>query len=342
MAVYPARAGIAKMPESGIRAFDIGRDLRPVAELIANAFAHELDQRGTSALREMRVMSHFGSVIKLVNRSTGEFDDYFGGFIWMEEGKVVGNVTVQRAERSGSRWQIANVAVAPAYRGRGISRQLMERALAHIVDEGGKFAVLQVYENNHVARSLYQGLGFEEMSGAVELRLNRAPLLEFQGSESGIEAARIPNFYSFSVNHWQPLYELANSQLGDQSQWWRAIRRTDFQLTFEQQLGEWFWQSIGSQRIFRRCIQTHQRFDAALILTASRWQGTHKLQMWVRPENYGKYEAQLLHWIFDILQDYPRLPVHITMSKGHQAGLELFQQAGFKQHRTLLTMRKEM
>lgn len=334
MAVYPASAGLNKIADNGIRPFDIGQDLRPVAELIANAFAHELDQRGISALREMRVMSHFSSVIKILNRSTGEFDDYFGGFVWVEEGKVVGNVTVQRAERSGGRWQIANVAVAPIYRGRGISRQLMQRALNHIRDEGGKHAVLQVYENNFVARSLYQSLGFEEIGGIVDLEMDRVPIMT--------TTEKVPNFYSFSSNHWQPLYELASNQLGSQSQWWRAVRRADFQLTFEQQMGEWLSHKIGRQQIFRRCIQTHQRFEAALILTAARWRGQHKLQLWVRPENYGKYEDKILQWVFKTLQEYPRWPIHVALSRDHTAALETFQQAGFIKERALLTMRKEM
>ena len=58
--------------ESGIRPFDVGRDLRPVAELIADAFTNELDPRGKAALREMRIMSHVSGLLKVLSRSTGE------------------------------------------------------------------------------------------------------------------------------------------------------------------------------------------------------------------------------------------------------------------------------
>ncbi len=334
MAVIPASARLTQFPENGIRPFDIGRDLRPVAELIAHAFAHELDQRGESALREMRTMSHFSSIIKFLNRSTGEFEDYFGGFVWVDQGKVVGNVTVQRAERSGGRWQIANVAVAPTYRRQGIALHLMERALDYIREENGKHAVLQVYESNHVAHSLYQKLGFEVMGGNVEMQVDKTP--------KAPPAARLSNFYSFSSNHWQPLYELANNQLGNHTQWWRAIRRSDFQLTFEQQLGEWMWNQLGRERIYRRCLQYNQRFDAALILTARRWRGQHKLQLWVRPEQYGQHEETLVQWVLSVLQEYPRWPIHATLSRDHEAALHVFGQAGFSKVRSLLTMRKEM
>ena len=99
--------------ENGIRPFDIGRDLRPVAELIADAFSTELDARGKAALREMRVMSHISGLLKLLNPGPSELDDVFGGFVWVDRGQIIGNVTVQRADKFGTRWQIANVAVAP-------------------------------------------------------------------------------------------------------------------------------------------------------------------------------------------------------------------------------------
>ncbi|MEZ4676012.1 MAG: GNAT family N-acetyltransferase [Caldilineaceae bacterium] len=323
-----------KSAESGIRPFDIGCDLRPVAELIADAFAHELDQRGSAALREMRVMSHVGALLKLLNRSTGEFDDIFGGFVWVDEGKVVGNVTVQKADSSGVRWQIANVAVAPSHRGRGISRQLMVRALDYIAESNGAWAVLQVYAQNQIARNLYQRLNFEEVGGSVDLRLEKVPKVA--------ELLPIPHFHTFAADQWQALYDLVNNQQSGQMQWWRPPRRVDFQITFEQLLAEWFWRIIGRKKIYRRCIQSAQRFDAALILNATRWRGLHQLQLWVQPEHYGRHEAQLFHWAMMTLQEYPRWPITLNVSAQHTAAIAVAQQYGFRELQTLLTMRHKI
>ncbi len=321
----------SKSAVTGIRPFDIGRDLRPVAELIADAFAHELDPRGSAALREMRIMSHAGAFLKLLNRSTGEFDDIFGGFVWVEEGKVIGNVTVQRADASGTRWQIANVAVAPSYRGRGISRELMLRSLDYIAENGGEWAVLQVYAQNQIAHNLYLRLGFEEVGGSVDLRLERIPKLD--------ELRNPANFYSFSADQWQSLYELVNNQQSGQMQWWRAPRRIDFQITFEQLLAEGFWRFIGRSHIYRRCIQQTRRFDAALVLTAMRWQGVHQLQFWVQPDQYGQHEESLVHWALAMLQDYPRWPVILNLNAQHAAAIAAAKVYGFAEQQTLLTMR---
>lgn len=324
---------VEKSINSGIRPFDIGRDLRPVAELIADAFAQELDQRGSAALREMRIMSHIGALLKLLNRSTGEFDDIFGGFVWVEGGKVVGNVTVQRADSGGIRWQIANVAVAPPYRGRGISRQLMLTALDYIHENGGDWAVLQVYAQNTVARTLYERLQFEVVGGSVDLRMERVP---------SIEEEERPNLKSFSSDQWQPLYELVNNQQSGQMQWWRPPRRIDFQVTFEQMIAEWFWHSLGRRDVYRRCIQSAQRFDAALVLTASRWRGMHQLQLWVQPDQHGQHEDRLFRWVLLTLQAYPRWPVLITLSSQHESAIQAAQRAGFQEQQTLLTMRRKI
>jgi ribosomal protein S18 acetylase RimI-like enzyme len=313
--------------ETGIRPFDIGRDLRPVAELIAEAFAAELDERGKSALREMRTMSHFSGFLGMVNRGTGEFDDVLNG-------AVVGNITVQRADRYGSRWQIANVAVAPACRGRGISRRLMAAALEHAAEAGAQWVVLQVYAGNRVARQLYDSLGFEEVGGAVDLLASAPPDLPAPPADDRVQP--------FSSGDWQPLFDLANQQLGAQSQWWRPLQRTEFQTTFEGQIGEWFWQGMGRGRVYRWAVKDAPRFDAALVLQARRWRGEHLLQLWVRPEHYGQYDGILLQRAFHQLQEYPRWPVRITLPADQRSGIELLQCYGFQTQRTLLTMRKRV
>ena len=334
MAVIDAARERAHAEQSGIRPFDIGRDLRPVAELIADAFSDELDPSGKAALREMRIMSHVSGLLKLVNRSTGEFDDVFNGFVWQEDGRIVGNVTVQRADRYGTRWQIANVAVAPEYRGRGIARRLMAEALDRIESSRGHWAVLQVYDHNDVARDLYLNCGFEDVGGTAELQLKALPNVEAPEA--------IPGFGSFSASQWPPLYELASAQLNTQTQWWRAVRRSDFQISLDQQGAEWIWKRLGRTHVFRRCIRTTRRFEAAVILTAQRWRGEHKLAIWVRPEHYGRYEADLAQWALATLQDFPRYPLTATLSTEHTGGIDMLQGLGFRRSQTLVTMRRRV
>jgi hypothetical protein len=157
----------------------------------------------------------------------------------------------------------------------------------------------------------------------VDLRLPRVPKSDFPNPVS--------SFQSFTPNHWQPLYELATNQLNAQTQWWRALRRSDFQQSFEQQVGAWMWRSLGRQQVYRRAFQSQRRFEAALVLTAERWRGTHEVQMWVRPEHYGLFEHYIMQWIVATLQEYPRWPVKMTLSNEHIAGIHAAEAFGFQQ-----------
>jgi ribosomal protein S18 acetylase RimI-like enzyme len=313
-----------------------------VAELIADAFATELDERGAAALREMRVMARLGGLLNVINVSGNELDDFFGGFVWEEEGKIIGNITVQRADKYGARWQIANVAVAPTWRGRGISRKLMETALEHVRSHGGKWAVLQVYAENAIAYSLYQRLGFEVVGGVTDMEAPRTP--------KGVAPPSLPNLRPFGGDDWQQLYDLANSQSGGQSQWWRPLRRSDFQISFEQQVSEWAWKTIGRRQHFRTAIlpgntplgRKAVRFEAAAVLTVERWNGPHKLQLLVRPQWWGSWEQGLVDWALNLLTPYPVWKIITSIPHDFDAARNALATRGFLPLRTLLTMKLDI
>jgi [ribosomal protein S18]-alanine N-acetyltransferase len=75
-------------------------------------------------------------------------------------GPVVGYVVAWFA---GGEGEIANVAVAPAVRGRGIGGQLLDAAIAAAVDQGAEALYLDVRESNARARALYDSRGFVEV-----------------------------------------------------------------------------------------------------------------------------------------------------------------------------------
>ena len=59
--------------------------------------------------------------------------------------------------------QIANVAVAPAWRRQGVGRLLMEQMIAKCIALGGTRLCLEVRQSNQPARMLYTALGFQEV-----------------------------------------------------------------------------------------------------------------------------------------------------------------------------------
>jgi GNAT superfamily N-acetyltransferase len=77
-------------------------------------------------------------------------------------------------------WTIDHVATLPRYRGQGLARRLLDRALARGISHGCERAAVDVFTGNSIARTLYLNAGFEPAGifGHEPLRrlLNRDPL----------------------------------------------------------------------------------------------------------------------------------------------------------------------
>ncbi len=146
-----------------IRPFDAKRDLLQVADLIELCFADTLNAEGQSYIQQMRRAAQDRWTLNSIWSST-----YFSpippsGFVWEEEGAVIGNLSIIPFQATrGFEYLIANVAVHPEYRRRGIAELLTERALVYIHDRGVKTAWLHVRDDNPPAIHLYRKLGFEE------------------------------------------------------------------------------------------------------------------------------------------------------------------------------------
>ena len=330
-----AAASHPQDPQQGIRPFDLGRDLRAVSRLITEAFAEELDEQGEAALRELRILGYMSGLVRILYRSTGEFRNVFNGFVWVENKQVVGNVTVQRAASGSGRWRIANVAVSPAWRGRGISRALMEHALDYIREMGGSWAVLQVRGENEIARGLYERLRFENMGGTSELYAPGAP--------RRIAFPVLSNLQAFSPSDSNLLYDLAASRPNAEFQWWRAVRRDDFQVPLEKRIGELMNRIAGRQRIYRYAIRDYgSRFEGAIQVTARWWQGEHHIRLWLRPDAQDQYAQPLVLSALALLQECPRWPLRATVSTQDEIAAQTLLDHGFAVRSTLYTMRLRM
>ncbi|MCY4082124.1 MAG: N-acetyltransferase [Caldilineaceae bacterium] len=330
-----AAASRLRDPQQGIRPFDVGRDLRAVSRLITEAFAEELDEQGEAALRELRILGYMSGLVRILYRSTGEFRNVFNGFVWVENKRVVGNVTVQRAASGSGRWQIANVAVSPAWRGRGISRALMEHALDYIREMGGSWAVLQVRGENEIARGLYERLRFENMGGTSELYAPGAP--------RRVAFPVLSNLQAFSAADGNLLYDLATSRPSAEFQWWRAVRRDEFQVPLEKRIGELVNWLAGRQRIYRYAIRDYtSRFEGAIQVTARCWKGEHHIRLWLRPDAQEQYAQPLVLSALALLQEFPRWPLRATVSTQDEIAVQTLLDHGFFVRSTLYTMRLRM
>lgn len=146
-----------------IRPVNLRTDLPALADLIELVFAPTMDEGGRAAIREMRYLSRLGAGLTLLGQLNEMMLGIKMGYVWVEDGKLIGNVSIYPATLPGGdhhTWIIANVGVHPHYQGRGIARRLMEVSLAMLRERGARAAILQVDYNNEVAIHLYKRLGF--------------------------------------------------------------------------------------------------------------------------------------------------------------------------------------
>ncbi len=315
---------------SGLRPVDPSRDMRQVAALMEEAFADSLSRQSREALRELKIMSHFGPFLWLLDRTSPGFHETFRGFVWIEEGHIVGNVNVGRVGPYSPRWLISNVAVRSDYQGRGIAHHLVQAAIDLAGERGGKWAILQVHTDNVPACRLYQNLGFEQIAAVTELRLERVKPVAL--TESPVLRRR-------SYSEWRKVYKLASAATSKEAQWLNPVRAHDFMVGLDQRFSKWLSNLVTGRREHRLAVEEGDRFIATLTVRASRWRGEHSLEMIVHSDHRGQLEEMLVTKALSILGGYPARGVAASHPVEHQEAIEVLKQYGFTEKRTLAQMR---
>lgn len=328
----------------GLRPMDATRDLGAIADLIADAFADELDERGQAALREMRWMARLTPLVWWWSQVDPSFQDAFSGFVWEEPSpeaagarssrRIVGNVSLNRAPGNRQRWIICNVVVLEEYQGQAIGRRMMEAAIEEARDLGAVGVLLQVHRDNPRALGLYSRMGFHEVSGETNLQLDAV---------SSVAVLDAPA-YEIRRGHpadGQETYELARQAIPAAQQWIRPVRAQEYKPDWLIRLGRWISDLVAGRRSYRLTARKDTQLVAAMTVTTAGHKGEHSLALLIHPDHQGKVEAALISRALHMLASAPSKPVRITASVGDGATLKVLREYGFKEQRTLLTMRKD-
>ncbi|MBN2386036.1 MAG: GNAT family N-acetyltransferase [Anaerolineales bacterium] len=144
-----------------LRPLNILHDLPAVADLVEACFAGTLDADGRRYLQQMRRAGKDNSFLRWATTMVETASMPLSGYVWEQDGQVVGNVSLI-PHRQGSKrvYLIANVAVRPELRRRGIGRALTTVALEHARERHADEIWLHVRDDNPGAIALYEQLGF--------------------------------------------------------------------------------------------------------------------------------------------------------------------------------------
>lgn len=158
--------------KSHIRTLDLTHDLSKVADLIEVCFPLHLDPDGQSYVKEMRKSARDMRLIGWLGNLSEMERSKAAGFVWEEDGHIIGNLSLIPFRFSGHRFHmIANVAVHPDQRGRGIARSLTQHALAYLRRSNERYTWLQVRDDNPAAIHLYRSFGFVDRAIRTSWRI---------------------------------------------------------------------------------------------------------------------------------------------------------------------------
>ena len=311
--------------QSGLRPFNPFRDLAQVADLVQDAFREELALTGSEIVAEMRRWAGWRSLLWLLDPP----DLLSGGFVWVEEGRIVGNVSLGLANPRAGYWLITNVAVYPEYRRRGIARRLMETALEWTRAQGASKLFLQVSTGNEAARQLYQSLGFSTFHTAIEMR---------RAAGSAAPAAAALVWRELRPSDAAAARELIEAAVPPQT---REYQFTDdlpqSRRTFDDWLNDW----LSGRRTAQRVADAGARLGA-LIRTRSYHRATqHSLTVLIHPAEQGRLEREAVAAGLALLQEWPACSALTTVSGLSPEIVLALTEAGFMEVRRLDQMKLE-
>jgi ribosomal protein S18 acetylase RimI-like enzyme len=186
---------------SHLRPFDVGKDLKAVANLVETCFADTLDEDGHRYVNQMHNAARNPRYLRWAMAVAENVSMPFSGYVWEENGYLAGNLSLIPYKYQGKRcYLIANVAVDPAYRRKGIAKALTNSAIEHAKNRGADEIWLHVRSENEAAMNLYQSLGFIEQAQRTTWEIKpRTEKLALSPTTSPLEGIEI---LPPSPSHW--------------------------------------------------------------------------------------------------------------------------------------------
>jgi len=152
-------------PTGHIRPLDLSADLNKVADLVESCFPIHRDPDGQTYVREMRKAARDYNLLGWLSGLDDIGRKNPAGFVWVHDEHIIGNLSMIPFIKAGkSIYLLANVAVHPQHRRKGIARALTIRALDHLRRYGELDVWLQVRHDNPPAIDLYRSLGFSDQA----------------------------------------------------------------------------------------------------------------------------------------------------------------------------------
>lgn len=315
-------------PFRGVRALNPARDLRQVALLLEEAFRHDLG--ALHAWSRVPLLREVGAAL-ISTAFMPVPTEMLRGFVYEENGRIVGNVTLTPDDGRTSRWLISNVAVAETHRRQGIARQMMLAAMDEARARGAQWLILNVRPWNTGAEQLYESLGFQVVDTETQYVRTRARWL----THAPLPLRRLRD------NELRAAYDLARAGLGEQLRLFRPPGLGEFGVRLEDRVAEraldfFIFQSTERWGYFAN----GSTLQAVMTLRGQRLGTPHALHLYVAPDARGALERGLVAAGLERLKTFPARDVETRALASHVALVQALAEAGFIPTRGLTLMAK--
>ncbi len=308
-----------------LRSLNILRDLPAVADLVEKCFDSTMDSEGRRYIQQMRSAGRDNAFLRWASHAVDTVSMPLSGYVWEENSEIIGNVSlIPYRHHKRKYYLIANVAVRPEQRRRGIGRLLTQAAMDHARSHRADETWLHVRDDNPGAITLYESLGFREIVRRTNWQAKPDRGLAPDPSDLPVTGR--------ARRDWSAQDEWLHNLYPNVMDWytpmpWRSLRPgigpALYRFMLDEDVRHWAVRSSGTP---------------SAILT---WQAMtgHSDRLWAAVPPAGseaaltallRYARRGLTWRENLVLDFP-------------AGqyVEAIEAAGFHQHRTLLWMKLE-
>lgn len=304
----------------GARPFEYRTDLLAVAHLLEEAFRSD----HTFPFSRSPLFRELGVWLWTLNYAP-PFPETLDGFVWIEDNRIVGNVTLGFDAGRSDRFYISNVAVQAEYRRQGIARALMETALTHVRTHDAHTVLLNVRPQNAGALQLYLDLGFKPLETRAKWQRAVAPRLPV--SATNPRAGNLELAPLGLVDH-RLVSELIRAATPEPAYAYRPAHN-DFELSLEDQIFEVVADVCLGQSTRRWKLARAERLVAVLLVRGQRLFSPHHIALVAHPDVRGQIEDELAACALAHLTHFPARAIHAAVTGSHPEWSAALERHGF-------------
>ncbi|MCC6605832.1 MAG: GNAT family N-acetyltransferase [Anaerolineae bacterium] len=316
--------------KNGPRPININTDVPGILKLLELVFGASLDSEGRHLFAGNSAALQSPAILWRLSPAAAKLSL---GFVWEEDGRIVGNVTVLTSNTPG-RFLVVNVAVHPDYRRRGIARLLMKQVENLVRQRQGHQILLQVVKQNSAAVELYNSLDYTTIGSITHWT---ASVSRLRRLELNLETPS-PHIRELRRHEWRSAFALDHEALHPDLNWPELPQPDMYKNGLWARVVDFF----NGRQSETWVISSTKNQLIGLAALSSEWASSHQAAIRVHPAWTGRLERPLLAKLIRRLQQQSRRNVQLDHPDDDELMNALLQEANFQPRRTLTHMRLDI